>query len=153
METTITIPAGFKEITAETRKKQLSRDVNRHLRLEPNEILQIATLIQSELPVFKNSDNEEFYSVRILCGSSVKAQRILRKDVLLPYPKNRAEFLSQTQYGKDVLAFSGSEDEFLESLVGKKLIIKEVQDLDGTVWINDQQKEQKLPFHLFEYAE
>lgn len=153
MDTTIQIPAGFKEITAETRKRQLGRDVNRQMRLEKGEIIVPQVLIQSDLPVFKNENGEEYFSVRVLCASNKKPDRRIKKDLLFPYPKDRNAFLSKTQFGRDVLAFTGSEDDFIISLFDRKLVVQDVEDLDGTIWVNGVQKDAKIPCHLLEYAE
>lgn len=152
MDTTVNIPEGFKELTQETAKKQLKKPVNARVRLIVGEMIQPKMLIESEVATFI-VDKDEYKSIRVLCASDQKSQRVLRPDIFFPFPKERRAFLEKSNFGKDVLNYSGDKEEFIQSIYDRKLVVKAIEDLPAFVWVDGKQVERTCPFHVFEYAE
>ena len=155
MDANIPMPAGFQAIDNAARQQLSERSLNgSNIILKENEVLTIQSLVSSVEPSFTDENGKRFYSVRLLCTSSIKPKgRLLTVNHFNPYPKDRVGFLNQTLFGEEVAQFQGTVEEFCDWLVGKTLRVKEVRKLPCRKRVNNEVVDSEAYFHSFEFAE
>lgn len=156
MLATPAMPAGYQAIDNAARQQLSERSLNgSNIILKPNEVLTITSLVSSSEPTFVNDKGKKFYSVRLLCASSIKQQggRLLTVNHFNPYPKDRVGFLNQTSFGEEVSQFQGTVEEFCDWLVGKTLTVKSIEKLPCRKRVGDEVRDTESYFHSFEFAD
>lgn len=155
MQTAVPTPAGFQAIDSVARQQLSERSLNgSNIILKENEVLTIQSLVSSVEPTFTDENGKKFYSVRLLCTSSIKPNgRLLTVNHFNPYPKDRVGFLNQTSFGEEVAQFQGTVEEFCDWLVGKTLCVKTIEKLPCRKRVGDEVRDTESYFHSFEFAE
>lgn len=158
MKFNISIPQGYQVLTEDAKAQATKRNREGAVVLEINEVLEPQMLVSS---VTKNKHGH--YQLRILCGSSVKSNgRLIPINTIDCYPTDRAAFLSQTRFGRDLLEFSGNDEQLATWVSGKLLRVVKIEKLackvfDPTFVPTADQKYRLIdgsrPFTLFDYAE
>ena len=155
MDIAIAMPAGYQAIDNVARQQLSNRSLNgANIILKENEIVTIQALVSSTKPAFVDDKGQEFYSVRLLCSSSVKPNgRLLTVNHFNPYPKDRVDFLRRTEFGEEVAQYQGTVEDFCDDLVGKSLRVVAIEKLPCRRKVNDEIVDTEAYFHLFEFAD
>ena len=155
MQTAIAMPAGFQAIDNAARQQLSNRSLNgANIILKENEVITIQALVSSTEPTFTDDKGNKFYSVRLLCASSIKPNgRLLTVNHFNPYPKDRVDFLNRTDCGEEVAQFQGTVEDFCDYLVGKSLRVKAIEKLPCRKRVNNEVVDTEAYFHSFEFAE
>lgn len=155
MLATPAMPAGYQAIDSAARQQLSERSLNgSNIILKENEVITVNSLVSSSEPSFIDEKGKRFYSVRLLCASSIKPNgRLLTVNHFNPYPKDRVGFLNRTDFGEEVAQFQGTVEEFCDWLVGKTLRVKAIDKLPCRKRVGDEVRDTESYFHSFEFAE
>ena len=155
MQTAVAMPAGYQAIDNAARQQLSNRSLNgANIILKENEVVTIQALVSSTEPTFVDEKGQKFYSVRLLCASSIKPNgRLLTVNHFNPYPKDRVDFLNRTDFGEEVAQFQGTVEDFCDYLVGKSLRVKSIDKLPCRKRVNNEVVDTEAYFHSFEFAE
>ncbi len=155
MDANIAMPAGYQAIDNDARHQLSNRSLNgANIILKENEVITVQSLVSSIEPTFVDDKGNKFYSVRLLCASSVKPNgRLLTVNHFNPYPKDRVAFLRRTDFGDEVAQFQGTVEDFCDYLVGKSLRVCAIEKLPCRRKVNDEVVDTEAYFHLFEFAD
>lgn len=155
MDASIPMPAGFQAIDSAARQQLSNRSLNgANIILKENEVITIQALVSSTEATYVDDKGNKFYSVRLLCSSSVKPNgRLLTVNHFNPYPKDRVAFLRRTEFGDEVAQFQGTVEDFCDYLVGKSLRVVAIEKLPCRRKVNNEVVDTEAYFHLFEFAD
>lgn len=155
MDASIPMPAGFQAIDNVARQQLSNRSLNgANIILKESEVITVQALVSSTEATYVDDKGNKFYSVRLLCSSSVKPNgRLLTVNHFNPYPKDRVDFLRRTEFGEEVSQFQGTVEDFCDWLVGKSLRVSAIEKLPCRRKVNDQVIDTEAYFHLFEFAD
>jgi hypothetical protein len=149
MKPNVTIPAGYKVATKETRQSKLNRGMGGLLILELNEVIETSALVEKSTQI----NGEEVIVLKMLCGSTVKPERLIPLSFFNPYPTQRTELMGKSRFFKDVAEFAGTVDEFITWLenLDRKLKVTDNPRMNYTPF--GETVEKSKVFYVLEYAD
>lgn len=155
MKPDVTIPAGYKVATKETRAKKLAKSMNGILILDVNEILEPQALVEKDVEIKKKDGSAETVTVlKMFCVSSTKSEgRLVPLSFFNPFPTERTELMGRSKFFKDVAEYPGSQNEFcdwIESLE-RKLKVVDNPRMNYTPYGENTTKTKV--FYVLEYAD
>lgn len=149
MKGNVTIPSGYKVATKETRQSKLNRGMGGLLILELNEVIEPSALVEKSTQI----NGEEVIVLKMLCGSTVKPERLIPLSFFNPYPTQRTELMGKSRFFKDVAEFAGTVDEFITWLenLDRKLKVTDNPRMNYTPF--GETVEKSRVFYVLEYAD
>lgn len=149
MKGNVTIPSGYKVATKETRQSKLNRGMGGLLILELNEVIETSALVEKSTQI----NGEEVIVLKMLCGSTVKPERLIPLSFFNPYPTQRTELMGKSRFFKDVAEFAGTVDEFITWLenLDRKLKVTDNPRMNYTPF--GETVEKSRVFYVLEYAD
>lgn len=149
MKGNVTIPSGYKVATKETRQSKLNRGMGGLLILELNEIIEPSALVEKSAQI----NGEDVIVLKMLCGSTVKPERLIPLSFFNPYPTQRTELMGKSRFFKDVAEFAGTVDEFITWLenLDRKLKVTDNPRMNYTPF--GETVEKSRVFYVLEYAD
>lgn len=149
MKPNVTIPSGYKVATKETRQSKLNRGMGGLLILELNEVIETSALVEKSTQI----NGEEVIVLKMLCGSTVKPERLIPLSFFNPYPTQRTELMGKSRFFKDVAEFAGTVDEFITWLenLDRKLKVTDNPRMNYTPF--GETVEKSRVFYVLEYAD
>lgn len=149
MKGNVTIPSGYKVATKETRQSKLNRGMGGLLILELNEVIETSALVEKSTQI----NGEEVIVLKMLCGSTVKPERLIPLSFFNPYPTQRTELMGKSRFFKDVAEFAGTVDEFITWLenLDRKLKVTDNPRMNYTPF--GETVEKSKVFYVLEYAD
>jgi hypothetical protein len=149
MKPNVTIPAGYQVATKETRQSKLNKGMGGMLILELNEVIETSALVEKNTKI----NGEEVTVLKMLCGSTVKPERLIPLSFFNPYPTERTELMGKSKFFKDVAEFAGTVDEFITWLeeLDRKLKVIDNPRMRYTPY--GETVEKTKVFYVLDYAD